>query len=77
MRVRDVIHMISEMLPFEVEVDLVPDEDAQHYRITPYSFNPKVGKKLIVNPFVDMGQGILDCIEEAAADFDLEEAQDG
>ena len=77
MRVRDVIHMISEMLPFEVDVDFGDQEGAEHYRITPYSFNPKVGKKLIVNPFVDMGQGILDCIEEAAADLDLDEDQGG
>ena len=77
MRERDVIHMISEMLPFEVDVDFGDQEGAEHYRITPYSFNPKVGKKLIVNPFVDMGQGILDCIEEAAADLDLDGDQGG
>ena len=77
MRVRDVIHMISDMLPFEVDVDFGHQEGAEHYRITPYSFNPKVGKKLIVNPFVDMGQGILDCIEEAAADLDLDGDQGG
>jgi UDP-glucose 4-epimerase len=77
MRVKDVIHMIREMLPFEVDVQFGRREGAEHYRITPYSFNPKIGKKLVVNPFVDMGQGILDCIEEAAADLNLDGEQDG
>lgn len=28
------------------------------------SHRPMIGKKLVTNPFIDMGQGILDCIHE-------------
>lgn len=65
LRVRDVMAMISEMLP-ERNVSLRFDnaEIEAHYSITPYTYKPRLGKKLVVNPFVDMGQGILDCIHE-------------
>jgi UDP-glucose 4-epimerase len=33
-----------------------------HYKFTPYSFEPSVSKKLIANPHIDMGQGLLECI---------------
>lgn len=66
MRVRDVLDMISEILPFEVELRMTGSAAADHYRVTPYKYSPKVGEKYVVNPFVDMGQGILDCVEEVA-----------
>ena len=35
-----------------------------HFKMSPYSFNPKMAKKLISNPHIDFGQGILNLIEE-------------
>lgn len=35
-----------------------------HYSITPYTFIPKLGKKLILNEYVDMGQGLIQVIED-------------
>jgi len=35
-----------------------------HYEITPYSFGPKIGKKLAPPLHVDLGQGVLRVIEE-------------
>jgi UDP-glucose 4-epimerase len=65
LRVRDVITMISEMLPSHDVRTIFENEDIEaHYNITPYSFKPRLGRKLLVNPFVDMGQGVLDSIEE-------------
>jgi UDP-glucose 4-epimerase len=65
MKVADVMQMISEILK-EKDIELMFDnKDIEaHYNITPYTYKPKIGKKIIANPFVDMGQGILDCIHE-------------
>ena len=65
LRIRDVLAMISEMLP-QNKVKIVYDKmDVEaHYNITPYTYRPRLGKKLVVNPFIDMGQGLLDCIHE-------------
>jgi UDP-glucose 4-epimerase len=32
--------------------------------MTPYRFTPRVARKIVPNVFVDIGQGILDLVEE-------------
>ena len=63
-RVKDVMMMISEMLENKIKLTCENLGLEAHYNITPYTFKPKLGKKLVVNPYVDMGQGLLDCIHE-------------
>lgn len=60
----DLFTMISEILNGEVKINLKESVDDHHYKISPYSFHPSVAKKLVPNPYIDMGQGILDCIKE-------------
>ena len=43
-----------------------------HYKITPYSFHPTVAKKLIANPYIDLGQGLLECIQEIHKELENE-----
>jgi len=62
MRVKDLLLMIKEMFNNAVEIDFVEAKKEGHYEITPYSFKPRVGKKLILNSHYDLGQGILDTI---------------
>jgi UDP-glucose 4-epimerase len=68
MRVRDLLVMIREMLGGSVEIEFRPDTSPEtariHYRVTPYSFAPRIGRKLISTCYVDMGQGLLRCLEE-------------
>ena len=64
MKVRDMMLMISEMLKGDIKIEFTNKEDSVHYAITPYSFQPTLGKKLIVNPHIDLGQGIMDCLAE-------------
>ncbi len=65
MKVGDLFAMIREMLGKEVEVKYTkPDEKGAHYSITPHSFIPKVGKKLVSHYYTDMGQGLLICMQE-------------
>jgi UDP-glucose 4-epimerase len=44
-----------------------------HYSITPYSFIPKVGSKLVSNLYVDIGQGFLECLQEISQDLTTQE----
>jgi len=64
MKYRDLLEMVKEMLGNKVEIIYQPKKSETHYKITPYSFNPKLGRKLINNPHIDMGQGLLNCITE-------------
>ncbi len=64
MRVEELFKMIAEILPEPLEFEFDHNKTSYHYEITPYSFNPKVGKKLSLPYHVDLGQGILKAIEE-------------
>jgi len=64
LRIRDVMTMISEMLPWNVDLHYDQAKPGHHYQITPYAFQPRVGRKLVLNEHVDLGQGLLDCIQE-------------
>lgn len=58
----ELFNMIKEILNNNVEVNCNNNGYNNHYRYTPYSFEPSVSKKLIANPHIDMGQGLLECI---------------
>lgn len=58
----ELFNMIKEILNNNVEVNCNNKGYNNHYRFTPYSFEPSVSKKLIANPHIDMGQGLLECI---------------
>lgn len=64
MRYRDFLEMIREILGNAVRVSYQPSTRGAHYKITPYLFSPKMGYKLVSNPHIDLGQGLLACIAE-------------
>jgi UDP-glucose 4-epimerase len=68
-RARDLFTMFSEILGRDVKIEYARSEVRDlHYRITPYRFHPKIGKKLTSNLYVDFGQGILQVLEQIAAE---------
>jgi UDP-glucose 4-epimerase len=64
MRYSDLLEMIKEMMGNKIEIVYKPKKSDTHYNVTPYNFNPKLGRKLVNNPHIDMGQGLLSCIHE-------------
>lgn len=62
MQRKELFNMIKEILNGKVEVNCLGNGYTNHYKFTPYSFEPSVSKKLIANPHIDMGQGLLECI---------------
>lgn len=59
----ELFKMIAEIMHTEIQIELNNNPDHDHYEITPYSFHPTSSKKLIANPYIDMGQGLLECIK--------------
>ena len=69
MRFRDLLQMIREIVGRDVEIALgAPPQDGAdargHYSFTPYTFRPRVGRKLAGHSYVDLGQGLIECLEE-------------
>lgn len=59
----ELFDLINEILGNKIQINLKADGYKNHYKLTPYSFSPQESQKLIPNPYIDMGQGILNCIK--------------
>lgn len=75
-RYKDLLEMVREMLGGEVEVVYHSKKSDTHYNVTPYNFNPKLGRKLVNNPHIDMGQGLLSCMHDIYAGIHREQHEE-
>ena len=62
MKRSDLFNMVREILNDQVEINYKNDGYHNHYSFTPYSFEPSVSRRLLANPHIDMGQGLLECV---------------
>ena len=63
MRVLDLLEMLSEIAGLKSKVDFVEGDQPGHYVRTPYAYMPKIGRKYIPTTHVDLGQGLLELID--------------
>jgi UDP-glucose 4-epimerase len=74
---RDLYRMIQEILNERPEI-VQSDEDLEgHYQVTPYSFHPNAARKLMANPYIDLGQGLVNCLKQIHAEITAGETPDG
>lgn len=64
MRVYDLLKMLAEILGKPNLVEFVKSDYAGHYVRTPYAYQPKLGRKYVPPMHVDLGQGLLQLIDE-------------
>lgn len=64
---KEVFIMINEILGNNVDIRLNNDGYNNHYTTTPYLFSPTRSRKLLANPYIDMGQGISECMKNVQA----------
>jgi len=65
MRVIDMLKMLAEILGYPTEsVEFIEGKYAGHYVRTPYAYQPKIGRKYIPPMHVDLGQGLLQIVNE-------------
>lgn len=64
MRRADMLMMINEILGKNIKIDYAPIDQNLHYSVTPYHFIPKVAKKYISNFYLDLGDGLLQCLKD-------------
>ena len=65
---KQVTRMISEIVGNDVKTsyDAVPSSLNPHYFMTPYRFTPRTSTKIVPSEFIELGQGILEIVEEFA-----------
>lgn len=66
---RQLLEIINEILGGTTRIEYLHQHYKGHYTLTPYSFTPSLGKKLVNNPCIDFGQGLLHCIEHIHAEL--------
>jgi len=65
MRVFDMLKMLAEIMGISEEsVEFSDDSYVGHYIRTPYAYQPKLGRKYCPPMHVDLGQGLLQLIDE-------------
>jgi len=65
MRVFDMLKMLAEIMGISEEsIEFTDDDYAGHYIRTPYAYQPKLGRKYCPPLHVDLGQGLLQLIDE-------------
>jgi UDP-glucose 4-epimerase len=67
MRVLDLLKMLAEILGIPEAVEVVEVHQPGHYVRTPYAYQPKLGRKYVAPLHVDLGQGLLQLIDEVRA----------
>ena len=64
MRVLDILEMLAEIMGLRDAVNFIPGEQPGHYVRTPYAYQPKLGRKYVPPLHVDLGQGLIQLIDE-------------
>jgi len=63
-RVADMLKMLAEIMGIDKPVDFRNEQYPGHYVRTPYAYHPRLGRKYTPPLHVDLGQGLLQLIEE-------------
>lgn len=64
LRLSELLEMINEIMNFSIEIRIHPQASNSHYIETPYSYNPRVGRKIVMNTYCDIGQSLIEILEE-------------
>ena len=64
MRVKDVLKMLAEILNISENIEFLENVIAGLYIRTPYSYQPKLGRKYKPSMHVDLGEGLIQMINE-------------
>jgi UDP-glucose 4-epimerase len=67
MRVVDLLKMLAEILGLPESVEFIEGNHIGHYNRTPYAYLPKLGRKYVAPLHVDLGQGLMQLIDEVQA----------
>lgn len=73
MKSKEMLMTIQEILQQKPKIEFVSSPDNIRYTLTPYSFIPKIGKKLVGRHYIDLGQGLLECLHEISNHLDQTE----
>lgn len=75
MKIEEFFTMLKEIIGKEVQIHYTPAEQHRHYVITPYSFDVDVPVRINLTSYVDISEGILDCLREVQKELDVKKQE--
>src|SRR4029079_18872061 len=60
---REMLGMIREMMGGDIALKFEGTSPVGHYVQTPYNYMPKLGRRLTRRTYIDLGLGLLDCLQ--------------
>jgi len=72
MKIEEFFTMLKEIIGKDVTIRYTPAEQHKHYVITPYSFEVDVPIRVNLTTYVDISEGILDCLREVQKEIDMQ-----
>jgi UDP-glucose 4-epimerase len=75
-KIRELFFMIQEILGREVRISYKPSENRFHYVMTPYSFEADVPMRVNLSTYVDISEGILDCLRAIRQEMNVHDTDD-
>lgn len=67
---KQIMALLGEILNKKLDVMYDGETSELHYNITPYIYKPHANFKLVSNCYHDLGQGIIECIQEMEENAD-------
>ncbi len=66
----DLLNMINEIMKNKFKIKQLKKKSTGHYKTTPYSYHPESAKKIFSNSYIDLGQGLLECVKKIYDNLD-------
>jgi UDP-glucose 4-epimerase len=63
-KLSELLDVINEILGGKIKVTYNPNKSKAHYVQTPYSYISRVGKKIVSNTYSDLGQSLVEILDE-------------
>jgi UDP-glucose 4-epimerase len=73
LKMKEFFDMIEEILGKQITIHYAQSKDHRHYVKTPYTFEAEVPTRINLTTYVDISEGILDCLKEIRKDVDKKE----
>ncbi|MAG68950.1 MAG: NAD-dependent epimerase [Acidobacteria bacterium] len=67
-KMSDLLAMCTEILGLPQNIEYLEDDQTGHYTRTPYAYRNNLARKYIPSLTIDLGQGILQLLDELSAD---------
>lgn len=65
LKVKNVLNIIKEIIGSDVKIKFNKKNVLKdHYKITPYSYKTRIAKKVSLNEHIDLGEGLLDLVNQ-------------